>query len=227
MESRGTISVVVVEDHAITRAGIIFSLKESKEIDVVGEAADGRSAIEVISRLQPQVVLMDIRLPGMDGIEATRVIKSQLAGTRVVMMTSYADDQSLFSSLLAGADGYCTKETKPADIVTAIRCAAIGAAWLDPEVAGRALNAASAHGMRVARDSGDATDHGLSDRELEVLALIVEGNSNQQIADLLFLSPETIKSHVHRILEKLRVNDRTQAAIIALRRGILPPTQKI
>jgi NarL family two-component system response regulator LiaR len=232
------ISVLVVEDHEITRVGLRLMLEQAPDITIVGEAADGKKGVDAVAELKPNVVLMDIGLPAIDGIEATDQIKKNTPGVRVIMLTSHDNDRDVFAALSAGADGYCLKETPTQQLVLAIRAVADGAAWLDPGIASKVLRASVVgHGPNIAvsKDGKDgatlATKGGaggpgnkaarLSHREIDVLKLVVEGMSNQAIAERLFVSVETVKTHMRRIMEKLAVSDRTQAAVKAMREGLL------
>jgi two-component system, NarL family, response regulator LiaR len=218
------IKVLVVEDHEITRVGLKLTLEQSDELEIVGEASDGKQAVDSAAALSPNVVLMDIGLPIMDGIEATGQIKKLLPSARIIMLTSHDNDRDIFAALGAGADGYCLKETPTSQLVLAIKTVADGAAWLDPGIASKVLRA-SVMGA-VPTGSGSAADGKrssakLSQREIDVLKLVVEGLSNQAIAERLYLSVETVKTHMRRIMEKLAVSDRTQAAVKAMREGLL------
>lgn len=218
----------MVEDHEITRVGLRLTLEQSPDIEIIGEAADGKEATEAAIALRPHVVLMDIGLPSVDGIEATALIKKALPNTRIIMLTSHDNDRDIFAALGAGADGYCLKETATTQLVMAIKTVAEGAAWLDPGIAGKVLRASV---MGAKPNSSPYTlsgaDHQkvagprLSQREIDVLKLVVDGLSNQAIAERLFLSIETVKTHMRRIMEKLAVSDRTQAAVKAMREGLL------
>lgn len=220
--SEPAISVLLVEDHALTRAGMQLAFKNTNEIKIVGEAVNGKQAVELAQSLAPNVVLMDIGLPLMDGIAATKAIKQSLPNTRVMMLTSHSDDADLFSAFSSGADGYCLKDVESAALINAVRAVAAGAAWLDPAIAGRVLAASTS---RVRPVTGGNSRPGpsveITEREHDVLTLLVEGLSNSQIAERLSVSAETVKSHVSHILEKLNVSDRTQAAVKALRAGLV------
>jgi len=218
----------VVEDHEITRVGLTLTLKRSSEIEIVGEASDGKQAVELAVSLQPNVVLMDIGLPIIDGIEATGQIKKGVSGARIIMLTAHDNDREIFAALGAGADGYCLKGTATAQLVLAIKTVADGAAWLDPGIATKVLQASVLAGLPAAnKASEDAATKvpgpgpRLSQREVDVLRLVVDGLSNQAIAEKLYLSVETVKTHMRRIMEKLAVSDRTQAAVKAMREGLL------
>jgi two-component system, NarL family, response regulator LiaR len=225
------IRVLVVEDHEITRVGLRLMLDQAPDINIVGEAADGRQGVDAAAQFKPNVVLMDIGLPALDGIEATNQIKRSLPEVRVIMLTSHDNDRDVFAALSAGADGYCLKETPTTQLVLAIRAVADGAAWLDPGIASKVLRASVAGAApNATRESSSNESNSpaveqktsrLSQREIDVLKLVVEGMSNQAIAEKLYVSVETVKTHMRRIMEKLAVSDRTQAAVKAMREGLL------
>lgn len=219
------IDIFIAEDHEITRVGLRLTLEHVPGFSVVGEAADGKATVKKVAELKPQVVLMDIGLPLMDGIDATTKIKQEVPGTRVIMLTSHDNDRDIFAALGAGADGYCLKEVSGTQLVMAIRAVADGVAWLAPGVASRVLRACAtaspAQGSESSAKSSSSLASPLSQRELEVLKLVVEGLSNQEIADKLILSVETVKTHMRHIMEKLAVSDRTQAAVKAMREGLV------
>lgn len=226
--SENKIKVLVVEDHEITRVGLKLTLEQSPDLEIVGEAADGNQAMDAAIKLHPGVVLMDIGLPHVDGIEATAQIKKSFPNMRVIMLTSHDNDRDIFAALGAGADGYCLKETSTTQLVLAIKTVADGAAWLDPAIATKVLRASvlGGTGTTAGTDtkSGDPKPPAgpkLSQREIDVLKLVIEGLSNQAIAERLYLSVETVKTHMRRIMEKLAVSDRTQAAVKAMREGLL------
>jgi two-component system, NarL family, response regulator LiaR len=218
-------TILLAEDHEITRIGLKILLEQIPGMSVIGEAGDGLSAVQKVSELSPNVVLMDIGLPGMDGIEATRVIKEQSAGTKVLVVTSHEEESTVFASFGAGADGYCSKDAPKERLAAAIKTVVDGRVWMDPRIASLVLTTF----RRVS--SGPQTDSGsqvpavrepvLSEREMDVLRLVVEGMSNQEISERLAISPETVKTHMKHILDKLAVSDRTQAAVKALRDGLL------
>lgn len=220
-----TIDIFIAEDHEITRVGLKLTLEHIPGFRVIGEAEDGKNAVKRVGELKPHVVLMDIGLPLMDGIDATCRIKEENPSTRVIMLTSHDNDRDIFAALGAGADGYCLKEVSGTQLAMAIRAVADGVAWLDPGVASRVLRAC-ASGAPIAPAQGDgakavAGNPPLSQRELDVLRLVVEGLSNQEIAERLILSVETVKTHMRHIMEKLAVSDRTQAAVKAMREGLV------
>ncbi len=218
----------MVEDHEVTRVGLKLTLRKFPEIEIVGEASDGKQAVELAVALQPNVVLMDIGLPLLDGIEATGQIKKAVPEARVIMRTSHENDLNIFAALGAGADGYCLKGTATAQLVLAIRTVSEGAAWLDPGIATKVLRASVTAGLPAANKADKdttskvpGTGPRLSQREIDVLRLVVEGLGNQAIAERLYLSVETVKTHMRRIMEKLAVSDRTQAAVKAMREDLL------
>jgi len=223
-----TIDIFIAEDHEITRVGLKLTLEHIPGFRVVGEAEDGKGTVKKVVELRPHVVLMDIGLPLMDGIDATCRIKEEAPGTRVIMLTSHDNDRDIFAALGAGADGYCLKEVSGSQLVMAIRAVADGVAWLDPGVASRVLRTLATLTPPAQAANGEATaakpaagSSPLSQRELDVLRLVVDGLSNQEIADRLILSVETVKTHMRHIMEKLAVSDRTQAAVKAMREGLV------
>lgn len=237
------INVLLVEDHALTRIGLKALLDRTEDIKVIGEATNGQEAVELTLSLKPHIVLMDVGMPVMDGIEAVKKIKEQKSEAGIIMLTSHDNERDIFASLTAGAGGYCLKDVDPERLYTAIRSVHAGDAWLDAAIAGQVLKQYSSFfsnpaGGLVQQDAAKEKDDKsttppapddkysnivdpLSPRELEVLALIVEGLSNQEVSDRLFISLATTKTHVRNILNKLAVNDRTQAAVQAMRRGLV------
>ena len=215
--------VLVADDQRVVREGLATIVGSLPGIEVVGLAADGAEAIRLAGEHQPDVVLMDLRMPGTDGIQATAAIRGRHPGTQVVVLTTYADDTSIVEALSAGATGYLTKDATRDDIRRALEAAAGGQGVLDPAVQARLLEAARA-GVQAGRDrpAGPRTPlpDGLTDREAEVLALIAAGHSNGEIARQLYVSEATVKTHVNRILAKTGARDRTQAAAYAYRHGL-------
>jgi DNA-binding NarL/FixJ family response regulator len=202
--------VVVADDQAAVRDGLVTLLGTMPGIEVVGSAADGEAAIELVARVTPDVVLMDLRMPRLDGIEATRRIRVTHPETQVVVLTTYADDQSIIDALLAGAIGYLTKDAGRDHIRRAIEAAAAGQAVLDPIVQARLVDAA-----RPPSPAAPAAPDGLTDREAEILRLIASGRSNGEIAALLFVSEATVKTHVNHIYAKTGSRTRAQAVTYA------------
>jgi len=207
--------VVIVEDHALTRAGLRTALTEAGA-QVVGEAEDGPRGLEQIAALRPDVGVVDIGLPGMDGIELTAQVRKMVPQTKVVILTMHDLDTEVLAALAAGADAYCVKSSKTDAVVTAVRVVADGGAYFDPAVAHVVLRKIGAP-----QTNPMATASGLSPRETEILALIADGVGNAEIAQRLSLGLGTVKGHIRDILEKLSASDRTQAAVVALRRGII------
>lgn len=230
--SESTIRIVIVEDHEFTRIGLKMGLEQVPGLSVIAESEDGREGLKTVMELKPDVVLMDIELPHVDGIEATRRIRKELPETRVIMLTSHQSDQEIFAALSAGANGYCLKNISSAQLGTVVRSVAEGAVWLDPGIANRVLCAYASDKPANATGNGGSTPTGtrtrtkertntrLSPREIEVLRLVAQGLSNQKIADQLELGLETVKTHMRHIMEKLTVSDRTEAAVKAMREGL-------
>jgi len=224
MVDQDAITVFIVEDHEMVRLGLKAGLERSEGFVVAGEAEDGLEAVEAVFRIKPNIVLMDIGLPSMDGIEATLRIKNRYSDVRVIMLTAQQDDNGIFAAFAAGADGYCLKGAPISRLTLAIRTVMDGAAWLDPAIAGRVLREPAKMAISAAA-TPEKTSEGenivLSDREREVLNLVADGLSNPEIGKRLYVSAETVKTHLRRIMEKLVVDDRTQAAVKALRQGLL------
>ncbi len=217
-------TVFLVEDHQMTLVGLKMLLEREPGIKLVGEASDGVTATRQIIERKPDVVLMDIGLPEMDGIEATQVIKTALPTVKIIMLTSKDNEQDVFAALAAGADAYCMKGIPSDTLASVIHSVRDGAAWLDPAIARIVLGRfrGSTNGaMAMPSSDGKPADCPLTERELEVLSLIVDGMSNPQIAERLFITKATAKAHVHSILQKLCVDDRTQAAVLAMRQGYI------
>lgn len=219
-EEKTSIRVFIAEDHQITRLGLKYLLESIAGVELVGMAEDGIKAVVGVKDLKPNVVLMDIGMPGKDGIAATQEIKAVLPETKVVMFTSRDGQEDIFAAFASGADGYCLKDSTPEQLETAIASVAKGATWLHPAIARHVLGALTDRPKAAGVDER-ALVAPLSDRELEVLKLVVDGMSNQEIADRLILSIETVKTHMRHIMEKLSVADRTQAAVKALRAGLV------
>ena len=213
---RDPITVLLVDDHELVRRGVRAFLETQEGITVVAEAGDGEEAVRLAAEHAPDVALMDLIMPGMDGVEATRRLVARSPRTNVVMLTSYHDDEHIFPAIRAGALSYVLKEVGPDELAEAVRKAADGEAVLHPRVAARVVR--ELHGAR--RDETNVFQE-LSDRELEVLKLIAEGLSNHEISSRLYVSEKTVKSHVSNILGKLHLADRTQAAVYAWRQGVV------
>ena len=210
------VTVLLVDDHAMVRQGVRAFLETQPDIAVVAEASSGEEAMRLAAEHAPDVALVDLIMPGMDGVETTRRLTALSPRTSVIVLTSYHDDEHVFPAIRAGALSYVLKEVGPEDLAGAVRKAASGEAVLHPRVAARVVR--ELHGAR--RDEPNAF-HDLSDRELEVLKLIAEGLSNAEISGRLFISEKTTKNHVSNILSKLHLADRTKAAVYAWRQGVV------
>ncbi|MFN2388788.1 MAG: response regulator [Actinomycetota bacterium] len=216
------IRVVVADDQGLVRAGFRALLDAQTDIEVVGEADDGHAAIELARRLQPDVVLMDIRMPGLDGLAATRAIVGDVAlgDVKVVILTTFDLDEYVFEAIRDGASGFLVKNTEPAELIRGVRAVAEGDALLSPGVTRRLIAEFALHARPPrARRSLDA----LTEREREVMALVAEGLSNDEIAQRLFLSPATAKTHVSRSMVKLGARDRAQLVVFAYESGLVRP----
>jgi DNA-binding NarL/FixJ family response regulator len=209
------ITVVLVEDHALTRTGLRTALEASGEVRVVAEAGDGISAEEIVLRERPTVAIVDIGLPGRDGVALTRAIKVAAPQTRVVILTMHELDDEVLAALSAGADAYCVKSSDTSTVIDAVRIVAGGGAYFDPRIAHVVLRRLGAPSPQPTSDSP------LTPRELDVLRLIADGIGNVEIGERLHIGLGTVKGHIRDILEKLSASDRTQAAVNALRRGYL------
>lgn len=218
-----TIRVVIADDQHLVRAGFAMILGEEPDLEVVGEAADGLAAIELVQRLAPEVVLMDIRMPHLDGLEALRRLVAGGSSARVIVLTTFDADEYVFSALRGGASGFLLKDTPPAELVSAVRTVAAGEALLDPTVTQRVVTA-FVEGVVETGDRRPPPELGsLTDREHEVLIHLARGRSNAEIAALLVVSETTIKTHVGRVLAKLRLRDRVQAVVYAYEHGLVRP----
>ena len=208
----------MVDDQTVVREGLVTLLETMPGIEVVGSASDGEEAVDVVADVFPEVVLMDLRMPRMDGVEATRRIRADHPGTQVVVLTTYADDESIVGALRAGAIGYITKDAGRDHIGRALEAAASGQAVLDPAVQARLVDVATLPGTGAA---GGPLPDGLTEREAEVLRLIAAGRSNAEIGSDLFVSEATVKTHVNRIFAKTGSRDRSQAVAYAHSRGLV------
>ena len=210
------IRLVIIDDHRIVREGIQALMEDVPDITVVGSAADGCTGVELALQLQPDVVLMDLVMPCMDGVEATRHLANVHPDMRILVLTSFITQDKVFPAIKAGASGYLLKDTGSTELIEGIRQAYRGETTLDPKIAGMVMAEISHPALhdRLGPDS-------LTDREIEVLRLVAQGMSNKEIADQLGISPETSRTHVNRIISKLHVASRVQATLYALRNGIV------
>ena len=213
------IRILLVDDDDLMRAGLRAVLSSDDDLEIVGEVSGGRGAVGAVRETRPHVVLMDIRMPDLDGIAATREVLSAMPDAKVVMLTTFEDDDYLFGALAAGASGFLLKRTRPEDLIAAIRTVAEGDALLSPSVTRRVIDRAATQ-PRLART--DALER-LTPREREVLGLIARGLSNAEIAEALVVEETTVKTHVKRLLAKLGLRDRVQAVIFAYEHGVAEP----
>jgi two-component system, NarL family, response regulator LiaR len=208
------IRILIVDDHAVVREGLRAFLELQDGMEVVGEAPDGEAALVEAERLNPDVILMDLVMPKLDGVEAMRALRLRVPGARVVVLTSFLEDDRLLPAIRAGAAGYMLKNAEPAELARAIRAAVEGEALIDPAAAGRLVHAIADRPRLPEQDA-------LTRREHEVLELITRGRSNKRIALELGIAEKTVKTHVGHLLAKLGVADRTQAALLAVREGLV------
>jgi DNA-binding NarL/FixJ family response regulator len=216
------VSVLLADDQALVRAGFRSLLDAQEDIEVLGEAADGEEAVRLATDLRPDVVLMDIRMPAMDGLEATRRIvgNTELGDVRIVILTTFGLDDYVFEAIRAGASGFLVKDTEPGELVQAVRVVAHGDALLSPGITRRLIEEFAVR-AKASPAAGDLEE--LTDREREVVALVAQGLSNTEIAAKLHLSPATAKTHVSRAMGKLRAHDRAQLVVIAYESGLVRP----
>ncbi len=218
------IRVLIVDDHAMVRQGLrtFLELQDGGPlpIEVAGEASNGLEAVELAGRLEPDIVLLDLVMPQMDGIQATSRIIECSPESRVIILTSFGEEERVLPAIRAGAQGYLLKDIPPAELVQAVREAYLGKVQLHPEVARKLMAVAAAKEEPRPSRAGETTEENLTEREREVLALIADGRNNREIAEKLVISEKTVKTHVRNILDKLHLDDRTQAAIYALRHGL-------
>ena len=216
-----SVRVVIADDQALVRSGFSMILGDKEDVDVVGEAADGAEAVALVERLQPDVVLMDVRMPGLDGLEATRRIVSSGSPARIIILTTYDADEYVFTALRAGASGFLLKDVRPAELVEAIRVVARGDALLAPSVTRRLLDRFSTELPDSGARLPDLEE--LTAREGEVLRLVALALSNAEIAARLVLTEATVKTHVSSVLRKLGLRDRVQVVVLAYDLGIVRP----
>jgi len=210
------IKIVICDDQIIVTEGLAKILSSSKEIEILGTAHNGEEVLEVIKKHQPDLVLMDLKMPIMNGITATRKIKEQAPLIKILILTTYDDDEWLFDALRVGADGYLLKDTPPEDLLKAIQGTISGKAFIDPTITQKVIERAS-----KATPDQNKTTYQLSSREKEILSLIAQGMTNADIADRLYLSEGTIRNYTSNLFQKLGVSDRTQAAVVAIKHGLV------
>jgi NarL family two-component system response regulator LiaR len=216
------IKVLLIDDHAVVRQGLRMFIEMQNDMEIVGEGSNGMEAVELASKLNPDVILLDLVMPQMDGVEATQKILTHNPHSRVLILTSFGEDERVFPAIRAGAQGYLLKDIQPRDLVQAIREACQGKPQLHPDVARRLMMAVSGEAVGKEQDKTSVPTelHGLTDREREVLEQIACGLSNREIAAEMVISEKTVKTHVSNLLDKLGLEDRTRAAIWALKHGL-------
>mgnify|MGYP005785817403 FL=1 len=215
-----SIKILLVEDHELTRKGIAYSLKTFPDIEIIGDVDNGKKAVDFISSKKPDVILMDIAMPVMNGIDATKKINEEYPDIKIIMLTSINEKQSVLSAFHSGANAYCMKDIKSEELINIIKAVMTGAVWIDPNIARYVLDILQTTGI-PAENKTPNNIFNLTAREREILKLIAEGRSNKDIAEKLVLSLHTVKNHVKNIIQKLAVDDRTQAAILALKENLI------
>lgn len=220
MSESEKIKVIIVEDHELMRDGLKAALNKDGRFEVVAEAADGLTAVHKVAQIKPDVVVMDIGLPQIDGLEATKQIKAAHPTIKIVMLTSHENDAEIFQALQFGANGYCLKDLAGDKLMRAIQSVSEGAAWIDPRIAGKVLSHFAQPQETVQKQDGVELP-ALSQREKDVLKLMVEGLSNKEIAERLVIGASTVRTHVEHILEKLAVSGRTEAAVKATKHKLI------
>jgi NarL family two-component system response regulator LiaR len=220
---KAPIRILVAEDHELSRNGLIFSLQKKTDMVIVGDADNGQTVVELALAEKPDVILMDIGMPVMDGIEAAHQVKAKLPETKIIMLTSHQEGEEIYAALAAGAEAYCLKDIKIDRLIQVIEMVYEGAIWLDPGIGKLVMQALPLNIPDRLKSPSHRQKYNvdLTERELEVLGLIVGGKSNKEIADELCITVHTAKAHVCNIIQKLAVDDRTQAAVKALRDGLV------
>ena len=215
------LNILIVEDHELTRFGLRTTFEGVDYVDTIFEAESAEKALEIFDSNIVNVIIMDLGLPGMNGIEATQKIRSRKKDVKVIMLTSHNDEKEVISSLKAGANAYCSKEINPQRLISVVQSVADGAAWFDPSIAHIVLKASSQAQVQDENPAENAKKYDLTARESQILKLMTEGYSNMEIAQILVISINTTKAHVANILQKLEVDDRLQAALKALKNKIV------
>jgi DNA-binding NarL/FixJ family response regulator len=221
------IRVIICDDSSIIRIGMSHMLGNLTDIEVVGQASDGAEGLELARKLKPDIVVMDIAMPVMNGIEATKLIKQEMPGIRVVVLSAAEDSTTIFSALAAGADGYCSKNIGGNNLGLAITCVRGGASWLDAAIAAKVLRSLPGEAVRGGSESLHRQPCRLSPRELQVLQLLANGLNNPEVSERLNVGLETVRTHVRHIMEKLGVHHRTQAVVKAIKEGLLGDNYEI
>lgn len=216
----GPIRVLIVDDHALFRRGLELVLGSESDLDVVGEAGDGITAVAKVDELLPDVVLMDVRMPKASGIEATRMIRSRHSDVKILMLTVSDEAEDLYESVKAGANGYLLKEVSIEEVAEAVRAVARGQSLVSPSMTSKLLTEFNSLALR-AEERRRSNEPRLTDRELEVLRLVAQGHSNREVAEALFIAENTVKNHVRNILEKLHLHSRMEAVVYAMREKLL------
>lgn len=211
-----TIKVLIADDHHVVRRGLMFFLKTQKDIEIIGEATNGQEAVELVSKLNPDVVLMDLSMPILDGVMATKAIRETNPKVKIIILTSYADQDHVIPAIRAGASGYQLKDIEPDELVRTIRDVLKGESKLHPKVTSHVMTHLSGQSSLQQKKLDELTK-----REKDVLNELVKGKSNKEIASALFITEKTVKTHISNILSKLQLSDRTQAAIYAVKNGYL------
>jgi NarL family two-component system response regulator LiaR len=217
MQQAEKIRVLIVDDHQVVRQGLRTFLELQEDIIVVGEAGDGVTAVEMVRQMNPDVLLMDLVMPRLDGIEATRQVKSLASGVKVIALTSFAEDEKVFPAIQAGASSYLLKDVSPDDLVEAIRAAHRGEARLHPDILRKLME----HVALQSAPQREIQAENLTEREMDVVRLVAKGRNNHDIAQELVISEKTVKTHISNILGKLHLDDRTQLAIYAIKMGLI------
>jgi len=214
-----TIKLLIAEDHEHTRQGLVYGLSKNSSLEIVGEASNGQEAVELAQKLKPDMILMDIMMPLLNGVKAVQQIKDFNSDIKIIMLTSYSEKEKVISSFNSGANAYCMKNILIEDLVNVIKTVMDGSIWVDAGIAGYIMEVLQS--KHFAEEQHKENNAGLTNREKEILKLIAEGMNNKDIAEKLFLSLHTVKNHVRSIIHKLAVSDRTQAAILALKENLI------